>query len=254
MKREIMKVTTCGMLSVCLIVTTGFSNITVDTQSETQGFVTLLDDTRGSSETIEVLPEKITKTTKEITENTKAEAEETVRKAAEEARRKAEEARRRAEEEARRKAEEARKKAEEEARKKAAKEAAKRKAAKEAAAKKKAGRHKKVSADDRTLLAAIIFCEAGGEPYEGKVAVGAVIMNRVRSGKFPNSIPGVIYQRGQFGPVVTGKLGRVLAAGKTTPACYEAADAALAGENPIGSRLYFGNGHSGYRIGGHYFH
>ena len=59
-------------------------------------------------------------------------------------------------------------------------------------------------------MAAIIYCEAGAEPYQGKVAVGAVIMNRVRSSRFPNTISGVIYQKGQFGPAITGKLGRVL--------------------------------------------
>ena len=56
------------------------------------------------------------------------------------------------------------------------------------------------------MLAALIFCEAGGEPYEGQVAEGAVVMNRVRSGIFPNSITEVIYQSGQFGPAITGKL------------------------------------------------
>ena len=111
-----------------------------------------------------------------------------------------------------------------------------------------------VSASDRDLMAAIIYCEAGAEPYQGKVAVGAVIMNRVRSSRFPNTISGVIYQKGQFGPAITGKLGRVLASGKATAECYKAADAALAGENPIGNRLFFGNGNTGYKIGSHYFH
>ena len=82
-------------------------------------------------------------------------------------------------------------------------------------------------------MAAIIYCEAGAEPYQGKVAVGAVIMNRVRSSRFPNTISGVIYQKGQFGPAITGKLGRVLASGKATAECYKAADAALAGEHRI---------------------
>ena len=167
--------------------------------------------------------------------------EEAARKAAEEAARKA------AEEEAARKA------AEEEAARKAAEEAA----AEEAAAKKAATEQKSAmaaSADDRTLLAAIIYCEAGSEPYEGKVAVGAVVLNRVRSGRYPNSIRGVIYQKGQFGPASTGKLDRVISSGKTTQACFDAADAALAGANPIGDCLHFGNGNSGYKIGSHYFH
>ena len=58
-------------------------------------------------------------------------------------------------------------------------------------------------------MASIIFCEAGNQPYEGQVAVGAVIMNRVRSSAYPNSIEAVIYQAGQFGPASTGWLDRV---------------------------------------------
>ena len=52
---------------------------------------------------------------------------------------------------------------------------------------------------DQRLLAALIFCEAGNQPYEGQVAVGAVVMNRVNSGAYPGSIREVIYQSGQFG-------------------------------------------------------
>lgn len=148
--------------------------------------------------------------------------------------------------------EEARKKAEAEAKRKAEEEAKRKKA--EAVAAQKRNAPMSVSASDRELMAAIIYCEAGAEPYQGKVAVGAVIMNRVRSSRFPNTISGVIYQRGQFGPAITGKLGRVLASGKATAECYKAADAALAGENPIGNRLFFGNGNTGYKIGSHYFH
>ena len=58
-------------------------------------------------------------------------------------------------------------------------------------------------------MASIIYCEAGNQPYEGQVAVGAVIMNRVKSGSYPNSIEEVIYQSGQFGPATTGWLNRV---------------------------------------------
>ena len=110
------------------------------------------------------------------------------------------------------------------------------------------------SADDQTLLAAIIYCEAGNQPHDGKVGVGAVILNRVRSGSFPNSIRGVIYQAGQFGPAITGKLDRVLASGNIPAECYQAAADALAGYNPIGDALYFGNGNYGQLIGDHYFH
>ena len=70
------------------------------------------------------------------------------------------------------------------------------KAAREAAAAAQAAR-------DQELLAALIFCEAGNQPYEGQVAVGAVVMNRVRSGSFPNTITEVIYQSGQITPAMT---------------------------------------------------
>ena len=110
------------------------------------------------------------------------------------------------------------------------------------------------SADDQTLLAAIIYCEAGNQPHDGKVGVGAVILNRVRSGSFPNSIREVIYQAGQFGPAITGKFDRVLASGNIPAECYQAAADALAGYNPIGDALYFGTGNSGQLIGDHYFH
>lgn len=112
-----------------------------------------------------------------------------------------------------------------------------------------------VSGSDADLLAALIFCEAGGEPYEGQVAVGAVVMNRVKSPSFPNSISEVIYQSGQFGPAITGKLSRVMAAGRTTESCYQAAQEAIAGSSPVGDALYFGDGQNfGQLIGGHWFH
>ena len=101
------------------------------------------------------------------------------------------------------KAQEAREQAEAEAKRKAEEEAA-RKAAEEAA-------RAQIAAEDQKLLASIIFCEAGNQPYEGQVAVGAVIMNRVRSGVYPNSISEVIYQSGQFGPAMTGWLDTVAA-------------------------------------------
>lgn len=151
-------------------------------------------------------------------------------------------------------AEEAARKAAEEAARKAAEEAA-RKAAEEEA--KKAARYEtamSASADDKTLIAAIIYCEAGNQPHDGKVGVGAVILNRVRSSAFPNTIREVIYQRGQFGPAITGKLDRIIASGNIPAACYQAAEDALAGYNPIGDALYFGNGNYGQLIGDHYFH
>ena len=110
------------------------------------------------------------------------------------------------------------------------------------------------SASDQTLLAAINFCEAGNQPYEGQVAVGAVIMNRVRSAVYPNSIAEVIYQPGQFGPAMTGWLDSILASGGYTDTAMQAAADALAGSNPIGDCLYFGCGNFGIQIGDHFFH
>lgn len=110
------------------------------------------------------------------------------------------------------------------------------------------------TSNEQALLAAIIFCEAGNQPYEGQVAVGAVIMNRVRSSVYPNSIAEVIYQAGQFGPAMTGWLDTVLASGSYTSTAMQAAADALAGSNPIGDCLYFGCGNYGIQIGDHFFH
>jgi N-acetylmuramoyl-L-alanine amidase len=95
--------------------------------------------------------------------------------------------------------------------------------------------HAQQKESDVRLLAALIYCEAGNQPYDGKVAVGAVVMNRIASRRFPSTLEGVIYQRGQFCPVRTGKLGRVSASGKIPTSCYEAAQDALNGANPIGN-------------------
>lgn len=110
-------------------------------------------------------------------------------------------------------------------------------------------------AADQELLAALIFCEAGGESYEGQLAVGAVVMNRVKSARFPNSVREVVYQRGQFGPALNGKVDRVMAGGRATESCRKAAAQALAGSSPVGGALYFGDGKNyGTKIGGHWFH
>lgn len=106
----------------------------------------------------------------------------------------------------------------------------------------------------KRLLAALIFCEAGNQPYKGKVAVGAVVMNRIASSKYPNSIDAVIYQKGQFGPARTGKLNRVLNSGSYTSSCLQAAEDALNGVDPVEGCLYFGCGSKGIKIGAHYFH
>ncbi|MCR5688408.1 MAG: cell wall hydrolase [Lachnospiraceae bacterium] len=91
---------------------------------------------------------------------------------------------------------------------------------------------------DRDLLACLIYCEAGNQPYVGKVAVGAVVINRVRSAAYPNTVSGVIYQGRQFSPVGSGRLATRLALGAPSE-CYQAADEAMRGATPVGSCLYF---------------
>ena len=118
----------------------------------------------------------------------------------------------------------------EEERRKAEEEAAREAAAQAAAA---------TAAQEKELLAALIFCEAGNQPYEGQVAVGAVVMNRVNSG--------------QFTPAMTGWLDSVLASDGYTDSAMQAAADALAGSNPIGDCLYFSTGGNGYQLGDHFF-
>ena len=107
---------------------------------------------------------------------------------------------------------------------------------------------------NQELMASIIYCEAGNQPYEGQVAVGAVIMNRVKSGSYPDSIEAVIYQSGQFGPATTGWLNRVRSSKGYSQTALQAAVDALNGSNPIGNCLYFDQGGSGMKLGAHYFH
>lgn len=107
------------------------------------------------------------------------------------------------------------------------------------------------SADEETLLAALVQCEAGGCGVECMTAVGAVVVNRVRSGNYPNSIYNVIYQRGQFGPASSGRLESRLASGVSAGA-RQAARAALAGSDPTGGAKSFklaSGGHAGVVIG-----
>lgn len=142
----------------------------------------------------------------------------------------------------------------------AAQKAAEEKAAAEAAAaeeaKKKSaktaettqGSAVEAGADDLTLLAAIIECEAGGESYDCQLAVGAAIINRVKSSSYPNTISGVIYQKGQFGPASSGKLARKLS-GSISGTAYSAAQAAMSGTDNTGGCTSFNDSGSGMRIG-----
>lgn len=114
---------------------------------------------------------------------------------------------------------------------------------------------------DRKLLANLIYCEARGESYEGKVAVGAVVINRVLSSVFPNTVVGVIYAPNQFAPVTSTKnsLALALAEDKAAryPDCYKAADEAMSGYSNVGNRVFFRTpipGLEGLQIGNHIFY
>jgi len=93
-------------------------------------------------------------------------------------------------------------------------------------------------ASDEELLACLIYCEAGNQPYEGQVAVGAVVVNRMRSAAYPNTMVGVIYQNKQFSPVASGRLAARLAVGANEQ-CHQAARDAMNGSTPVGNCLYF---------------
>lgn len=109
-------------------------------------------------------------------------------------------------------------------------------------------------ADEVSLLAALIYCEAGNQSYEGMVGVGAVVMNRVKSPAYPNTIYSVIYASGQFTPAMSGKVARVYQSG-APEMCYQAAIAALNGETTVGGATHFrrNNGRPGYVLGDHVF-
>ena len=94
------------------------------------------------------------------------------------------------------------------------------------------------STSDLQLIARAINGEARGEPYEGQVAVGAVILNRVKSSQFPNTIAGVIYQSGAFTAVSDGQINVPIEEGSTV---LKAAQDALNGWDPTGGALYYFN-------------
>ena len=132
---------------------------------------------------------------------------------------------------------------------------ARQKAEKEAKRQVKYGEYT-TDADTTLLLAALIHCEAGGEPYEGQVAVGAVVMNRVRSAAYPDTIHGVIYASGQFTPAMSGKVNRVYESGKIYESCIKAAEEALSGVSNVGDMTHFrrNDGRDGLVIGNHVFY
>ena len=111
-----------------------------------------------------------------------------------------------------------------------------------------------IGTTDEMLLAALIQCEAANQPYEGQLAVGAVVMNRVNSAAYPNTIAGVIYASGQFTPTRSDRV-ETLAVKGVKDSCLQAARAAMAGETTVGSAMHFrraGN-HEGIVIGDHVF-
>lgn len=138
------------------------------------------------------------------------------------------------------------------AKQKAEEEAKKAEQAKKAATTQKAA--VEASYDEVTILGALIQLEAGNECYDGQVAVGAVVMNRVRSGSYPNSISDVVYQRGQFS--VRDRVAGV-AAGGVKSSCLQAAQQAINGTDNTGGALQFApvsSGRGGVVIGNHVFY
>ena len=120
---------------------------------------------------------------------------------------------------------------------------------------------------DLKLLTCIVHAEAGGESYKGKVGVANVVLNRVKSSRFPDSIKAVIYQKSQFSPARSGSLKRELRkyANYSSSAQLQskkAAKAALAGKDVVGKRLFFtrytkrlAKKHPNYmKIGNHIFY
>lgn len=94
------------------------------------------------------------------------------------------------------------------------------------------------NASDIQLMARAINGEARGEPYEGQVAVGAVILNRVKSSQFPNTVAGVIYQPGAFTAVSDGQINVPI---EENSSVYKAARDAMNGWDPTGGCIYYFN-------------
>lgn len=93
-----------------------------------------------------------------------------------------------------------------------------------------------ITSQDTYLLAQLITAEAQGEPFEGQVAVGAVVLNRIADSRFPNTISGVIYEPWQFEPVTNGQIYNT-----PDPMCIRAAEAALSGWDPSEGAVFFFN-------------
>ena len=108
--------------------------------------------------------------------------------------------------------------------------------------------------DDLKLLGALIQCEAGNQPEDGQLAVGAVVMNRVKSPAYPDTISGVIFASGQFTPAFNGRLIKAYEKG-VKQSCLDAAARAIAGETSVGAAMHFRSAgqHEGIVVGNHVF-
>lgn len=113
------------------------------------------------------------------------------------------------------------------------------------------------AASDLKLLATIIYCEAANQPYDGMIAVGSVVMNRINSPLFPGTMIGVLYQNKQFTPVMSGRFAIALANDSATDRCYAAAQEVLNGKNNVPDCLFFRTvvpDKEGIVIGAHVFY
>lgn len=142
------------------------------------------------------------------------------------------------------------------AREEAEKEAARAQAAAEREATRKQQKEAVLtSASELNILAALVQCEAGGESYEGQLAVASVVMNRVRSGAYPNTVTDVIYASGQFSPANSTKMSNLALTGNIKASCLQAAQESINGNCNVGDALHFrraGN-KDGIIIGNHVF-
>ena len=111
-----------------------------------------------------------------------------------------------------------------------------------------------VSEAERECLAAIVWCEAGNDPFDGQVAVASTVFNRIDSSLFPDTVESVIRQRGQFIPVQTGWYDEVMRDPAVIPvSCFEAVDYVLQGNRTVDT-LYFNQAGVGKEIGSHWFY
>ena len=111
------------------------------------------------------------------------------------------------------------------------------------------------SASDQAIIAAVIQCEAGHEIYEGQVAVGSTIMNRLRAGNYGSTVQNVVFARGQYYSANSSKLAGVISRGPSA-SCMQAAAEALAGADMVDGRTQFrpvSSGRQGLVIGNHVF-